>query len=412
MDIQDTSEVNELAPAAQDGEQLSPDYLRTREDLERIEDLVLAPYGMRSSRSRGRLYPDHEPRYRTAFQRDRDRILHTTAFRRLEYKTQVFIYHEGDYYRTRLTHTIEVAQVTRSITRTLGLNEDLAEAITLAHDLGHTPFGHSGEEALNELMRPWGGFEHNRQSLRIVTELEERYPDFPGLNLTWEVLEGIVKHETSYDRADTTGWEPELAPTLEAQISSISDEIAYNSHDLDDGLRAGMLDLEQLQQLAIWREACEAAGCLGIKLTDIQRHEVIRNILGAQVTDVTVNTARRLKQYGIGSVDDVRRHADQPLVKFSDEMLHKERELKSFLFKNMYRQYRVVRMAEKARRVIQDLFHAYTSVPTQLPPSVQHRIEQRNDLPMQRVVADYIAGMTDRFALEEYAKLFDMQAKV
>src|SRR3989337_1794445 len=270
----------------------------TREQLEQIEDQSLSPYGMRSMNSKGREFPEEEPEYRTAFQRDRDRILHTTAFRRLEYKTQVFIIHEGDYYRTRLTHTLEVAQIGRTIARALGANEDLEEAICLAQDLGHSPFGHSGEVALSRLMKDHGGFDHNKQSLRIVTELEHRYPDFPGLNLTWEVREGIVKHETEYDTADAADYNPDLRGHLEAQIANAADELAYTAHDLDDGLRSGMITPRMLNGITLWESLTGDIQWQGPELEDMDRHRLIRKLIGLEVTDLVNATDERIKDSG------------------------------------------------------------------------------------------------------------------
>jgi len=374
-----------------------------REELERIEAERLAPYAMKSRDSRGRRYPEEEHPYRSAFQRDRDRIVHTTAFRRLEYKTQVFVNYEGDYYRTRLTHTLEVAQIGRTIARALRANEDLVEAIALAHDLGHTPFGHSGEEALHELMLDHGGFDHNRQSLRIVEELEERYPDFRGLNLTWEVREGIIKHRTEYDRGSGLGYEPEKRATLEGQIVNAADEIAYITHDLDDGLRAGLIAPEELAGIALWEEVLDSVGIRGEEFTEMNRHRIIRRLIGFEVTDVIEATNRRLEETGVRSVEEVRALPEN-VVGFSEEMAAKNRELKDFLMANLYRHYRVMRMAAKAKRFISQLFQAYVSEPRQLPDHIQRRLEEDN---LYRVVCDYIAGMTDRFALEEYKKLFD-----
>ncbi len=376
--------------------------LLTREMLEAIEDRNLAPYGFRSKYSRGRRYPEDEPEYRTVFQRDRDRILHTTAFRRLEYKTQVFITYEGDYYRTRLTHTLEVAQIARTIARALGGNEDLTEAICLAHDLGHPPFGHSGETALARLMKDHGGFDHNRQSFRIVTELERRYPDFPGLNLSWEVLEGIVKHETEYDKAEARDFNPELRGHLEAQIANVADELAYTAHDLDDGLRSGLLSLNMLDGIELWELLKHSIGWDGKVLDEMTRHRLIRRLIGLEVTDLVHATHQRLRESGVQSVDDLQR-LPYNVVAFSEEFNRRNRQLKDFLFLNLYRHYRVVRMAVKAERLISDLFNAYCSEPTILPSHIQRLIEQRG---LERTVCDYIAGMTDRFAIEEHQKLF------
>jgi dGTPase len=379
--------------------------LMTRERLEECEDANLAPYAMRSNQSRGRVFPEAEHRYRTRFQRDRDRIIYTTAFRRLEYKTQVFVTYEGDYYRTRLTHTLEGAQIGRTIARALCANEDLVEAITLAHDLGHPPFGHSGEEALHDLMEGHGGFEHNSHSLRIVDELEERYPGFRGLNLTWEVREGIIKHVTSYDSADASAFEPERRSTLEAQIVSAADEIAYNNHDLDDGLRSAMIIPGELAGVALWEEARAAVGG---ELDDLTRHRIVRRLIGWQVDDLLAETERRIQRFGVASVKDVR---DCPamLVAFSDQMEAKRAELKRFLYSRLYRHYRVVRMAEKARRVVTELFDSYVAMPDQLPHWVQERAEAES---LPRAICDYLAGMTDRYAIEEHCKLFDPQTRV
>ena len=380
----------------------------TREQLENLEDQMLAPYGVRSKNSKGRAYPEDEPGYRTVFQRDRDRILHTTAFRRLEYKTQVFINTEGDYYRTRLTHTLEVAQIGRTIARALGANEDLIEAICLAHDLGHSPFGHSGEVILNRLMKEWGGFDHNKQSLRIVTKLEHRYPDFPGLNLTWEVREGIVKHETEYDISDASGYDPELRGHLEAQIANAADEIAYTAHDLDDGLRSGMITPDMLEGLALWGILSESLGLKnGGKLTELDRHRVIRRLIGILVTDMVDATNARLRESAVKSALELQQ-LDYNVIGFSEEMYPRNRELKDFLYANLYRHPRVVRMQVKAEQIISELFNAYRKNAAMLPHHVQGWIEARG---LERTICDYIAGMTDRYAIEEYKKLFDPAVK-
>jgi dGTPase len=375
----------------------------TRQQLEEIEDQSLAPYGMRSKHTRGRAYPEDEPQYRTAFQRDRDRILHTTAFRRLEYKTQVFIIHEGDYYRTRLTHTLEVAQIGRTIARALGANEDLEEAVCLAHDLGHAPFGHSGEVALNRLMKDYGGFDHNKQSLRIVTELEQRYPDFPGLNLTWEVREGIVKHESEYDIADASQYLPELRGHLEAQIANAADELAYTAHDLDDGLRSGMITPLMLEGITLWEILAESVGWRGPALDDLDRHRLIRRLIGLEVSDLIATTDQTLRESGVRSVDELQR-LPYNVIGFSEDMHRRNRQLKDFLYANMYRHHRVVRMAIKAERIIMNLFGAYQAEAAMLPRHVQSLATDRG---LERTICDYIAGMTDRYALEEHNKLFD-----
>lgn len=383
--------------------------LQTRQELEAWEEKTLATYASHCARSMGREYPQDEHPYRTRFQRDRDRIVHSKAFRRLEYKTQVFVNHEGDHYRTRLTHSLEVAQISRSIARMLRLNEDLAEGICLAHDLGHPPFGHSGQDVMNDLMKDKGGFEHNRQSLRIVTVLEDRYPHFPGLNLSFEVLEGISKHFTDYDLPDGRGFHREGQPSLEAQIANLSDEIAYNNHDLDDGLRSGMITLAQLRDVEIWQELFERVEAeLPEARLKVKVHETIRRLINRLVTDLVEHTMAGIENLKIQTVEDVRR-APRQLVGYSEQLRGKNAELKKFLFKNLYRHYRVERMADKAERILRDLFRAYTHNPKILPPWVFERAG--SDDPM-RAICDYVAGMTDRFALDEHQKLYDPHARV
>jgi dGTPase len=376
-----------------------------RQELEAFEDQLLAPYGIRSKNSKGRLHIEEESAQRTAFQRDRDRIIHTTAFRRLEYKTQVFINHEGDYYRTRLTHTIEVAQIGRTIARGLGANEDLAETICLSHDLGHPPFGHSGERVLNQLMLDHGGFEHNKHTYRIVTYLEKRYPQFAGLNLTWETLEGIVKHESEYDAADAKDFNPELRGHLEAQICNVADELAYTAHDLDDGLRSGMINTGMLEGIELWEIVSNPYYWSGTQIDELSRHQINRELIGYLVTDVINATEKKILESKIKSVDELQGLAYNVLC-FSDEMQQRLRALKDFLYKNLYRHYRVQRMAVKADRILSDLFKAYKNEPTILPQHVQEQIEVQG---LERTICDYIAGMTDRYAIEEYQKLFDPQ---
>lgn len=378
----------------------------TRAQREAIEAQTLAAYASKSGQSRGREYPEPEAEYRTAFQRDRDRILHTTAFRRLEYKTQVFINYEGDYYRTRLTHTLEVTQIGRSLARAFGANEDLVEAICLSHDLGHSPFGHSGESILNKLMADHGGFDHNKQSYRIVTMLESRYPHWPGLNLTYEVREGIVKHETEYDLSDaaSSGFDPAMRGSMEAQIANVADELAYNAHDLDDGLRAGLIEPEQLNDLRIWQMLKESVGWDGTHFSEQTRHRIIRRMLGIEIDDVIRATGAALdRQNGLHSAGDLQR-LPYNVVVHSDEIGAMNAELKQFLYAELYRHYRVVRMAVKAERFITQLFETYVSEPAQLPPTVQSVVESRG---IHQAVTDYIAGMTDRFALQEWQRLFD-----
>ncbi len=381
--------------------------LYTRAQLESLEEQTLAPYACHSAQSKGRVYAEDEPEYRTAFQRDRDRILHTTAFRRLEYKTQVFINYEGDYYRTRLTHTLEVSQIARTIARALGANEDLVESICLAHDLGHPPFGHSGEVVLARLMSDHGGFDHNKQSLRIVTRLERRYPDFPGLNLTWEVREGIVKHESEYDVADASEYNPDLRGHLEAQIANAADELAYTAHDLDDGLRSGMITAAMLDGITLWEILAESVGWRGGQLSDLDRHRIIRRLIGLEVTDLVHTTNQRLIESGVKSVEELQR-LPYNVIGFSEDMHRRNRQLKDFLYTRLYRHHRVVRMAVKAERIIVDLFTAYANEPEILPAHVQELIEGYG---LERTICDYIAGMTDRFAVDEHAKLFDAMTK-
>lgn len=380
----------------------------SRKEIENRECATLAPYAVCSGASHGRAFPEAEHPYRTTFQRDRERIVHTTAFRRLDYKTQVFVYHEGDHYRNRLTHTIEVAQIGRSMARALGLNEDLTEAICLAHDLGHPAFGHTGEVTLNQLMAQHGGFDHQRQTMRIVSVLEDRYEDFPGLNLTYEVREGIVKHDTDYDVLDATGYEPEAAGTLECQISNLADEIAYNTADLEDGLRSSVLDYLQVRKLGAWRMVMSSLGeTADCTLEDKLRARVIRRLIGLEITDAIRATAGAVADRGIQSLIAVR-GAGQNLACFSDELHEINRELKAFLMQNFYRHPRVVRMAYKAHHMLTAIFNAYVEEPRQLPREIQARMAQHPE----RVICDYIAGMTDRFAILEYKRLFDPEARV
>jgi dGTPase len=378
-----------------------------RQRLEQIEADTLAPYALLSRDSKGRHYHDPEPQYRTAFQRDRDRIVHSAAFRRLEYKTQVFVNDEGDYYRTRLTHTLEVAQIGRTMARALAVNEDLVEVICLAHDLGHSPFGHAGEGVLNKLTQSCGGFNHNHQSYRVVTQLERRYPDWPGLNLTYETLEGIAKHETEYDLSHIAGFDEAMRGSVEAQIANISDELAYNAHDLDDGLQAGLISLEALQELEIWRQVCEQTGWNGTKIDEITRHLLIRELIGIEVDDVLKTTSARLEALQPKSLADIQNHSDQ-IVAHSDELKKLNRALKDFMYKNMYFQFRVIRMASRAQRFVEQIFESYLQEPRQLPDEYQAQLK---DKPIERVVADYIASMTDRGALLEYRRLFDPLTK-
>jgi len=381
--------------------------------------LALAPYASSPEGSRGRLHREPESLSRTPFQRDRDRIIHSAAFRRLQYKTQVFVYHEGDHYRTRLTHSLEVAQIARSLARALGLNEDLAEALALAHDLGHTPFGHAGEEALDAAMKDYGGFSHNDQTLRILTKLEHRYADFDGLNLTWETLEGTVKHngpvrpplsETIAAYNARQDLELMTWPSAEAQVAALSDDIAYDNHDIDDGFRAGLFTLDDLRDVLLIGEALAEVRKSIRPIEDSRAiHEAVRRLIDRMVTDVVAETKRRIAQSGVASVDAVRRSA-AALVAFSDDMREREKGLRAFLFERMYRHYRVNRMSSKARRVVADLFRIFNGEPELLPSEWRDEAVKRDARGRARVIADYIAGMTDRFALDEHRRLFDRDA--
>jgi dGTPase len=381
--------------------------------MEQAEALTLSSCAMKSAESRGRQFSEPEAPYRTAFQRDRERVLHTTAFRRLQGKTQVFVVTEGDYYRTRITHTLEVAQIGRTVARALGANEDLVEGICLAHDLGHPPFGHAGERALNEMMASHGGFSHNRQSFRIITELEQRYPDYPGLNLTFEFREGIVKHDIDHVLEGAPAeYEPHLRGTLEAQIASFADELAYNAHDLDDGLRAGLIDARELSGVGWWERARESAGIDSRQpFTDMDRHRLIRRLIGLMVGDLLAETSGRVERMceaGGQDVDAVRCW-HQPLISFTRESNVLNGELKAWLFEHLYSHPRVMRMTNKGDRVLRDLFKAFVDEPRMLGEGTRRQLAL---LPLQRVVCDYIAGMTDRFALDEHARLFDPHERV
>lgn len=391
----------------------SSPLILSRQDIAEREDRLLAPFAMHAKDSRGRVHDEGSTKFRGAnrglYQRDHDRIIHCTAFRRLEYKTQVFVNHEGDNFRTRLTHTLEVAQISRGIARALSLNEDLAEAIALAHDLGHTPFGHSGEDALRELMRDFGGFEHNRHGLRIVDWLERRYPNFPGLNLTYEVRECIAKHATRHDNPPPTGFDG-TNPPLEGQVVEAADEIAYDNHDIEDGLNAGIIQLDALSHLQLWEEATGRAKD-AFKNTPVLPSQVITFLINILVNDLLENTAKNITNSQIKTVDDVRAY-EKKLVAFSDAIIPVKTELEDFLFENLYRHYRVQRMANKAQRFLIELFDEYMREPTQLHPNDVARIPEEisagipADWALPRVVCDYIAGMTDRFAQEEYKRLF------
>lgn len=377
-----------------------------------MKRMELAAYAAHSDTSRGRRYEELYKDDRPAYERDRDRIIHCAAFRRLEYKTQVFVNHEGDYYRTRLTHSLEVAQIARGIARRLNLNEDLVEALALAHDLGHTPFGHTGEGVLDRLMEPFGGFEHNRQSLRIVEHLEERYAGFNGLNLTWETREGIIKHSSDYDFPDGSDYAeycPGLRPTLEAQIIDLADEIAYNNHDIDDGLKAGYLQPEALMGISLWAETY-ARVKQKYPLLDEERQvlQTISHLIGHLISDLVEQTRQNIEESSISSLDDVRARNGN-LVMFSGATADQNKELKAFLYQNLYRHYKVERMRIKAERFLTILFENYLQNPTLLPDSYQAKYQEYGQ---ERVICDYIAGMTDRYALDEYKRLFEPYERV
>lgn len=376
---------------------------------------ALAPYAAHDEQSRGRRYPEEKPAYRSEFQRDRDRIIHSNAFRRLVYKTQVFVNHEGDLYRTRITHSLEVAQIGRTLAHALKLNEVLTEAIALAHDLGHTPFGHAGQDALNECMQPHGGFEHNLQSLRVVDELEERYAQFPGLNLTFECREGILKH-CSLRNARELGEVGERfikreQPGLEAQIANLADEIAYNNHDVDDGLRAQLIDIPALREVTLFRQQHDLVLALYPDLGERRLvHEIIRRMINHVVVDLVETTSAALKAVNPASIDEVRAQT-RPLVAMSPAVREAHAELMQFLRKHVYRQYKVLRMQSKAQRIVRELFHAFFENIELMPPEYCQQAQRAQETSAAdgraRVVADYIAGMTDRYAILEHRRLFE-----
>ncbi|MFP4027572.1 MAG: deoxyguanosinetriphosphate triphosphohydrolase [Candidatus Brocadiia bacterium] len=382
-----------------------------REKLEQRESEELAPWGMKSAETRGRRYEEPEHPYRTAYQRDRDRIVHCKAFRRLEYKTQVFLNHEGDHYRTRLTHTLEVAQIGRTIARALGLNEDLTEAIALAHDVGHTPFGHSGETALREAMSEHGGFEHNRHGLRVVDLLESQYPGFPGLNLTHEVREGIIKHSTRWDNPDVPGKEhfDPGPPLLEAQAVELADSIAYDNHDLEDGLAAEILNEEDLYQLSLWSEAAKRCGGDNDALSaEKSQRECVRYLINLFVTDLLENTWKEIERQGIKSPTEARQ-VPESIVCFSDELKDRKKELEGYLFEELYRNYRVMTVTNSAKRFVLAIFDELTEDPRELPPEHQQWSEE---VGIHQAVCDYVAGMTDRYAQDRYLQMFQPYQKL
>ncbi len=407
----------------------------SRKDIEKRENLGLATFAMKSCHSKGRKFKEKEHPYRSTFQRDRDRVIHCTAFRRLEYKTQVFVNHEGDYYRTRLTHTMEVTQIARSIARALNLNEDLTEAIALSHDLGHTPFGHSGEEALKELMVDHGGFDHNFHALRVVDQLEHRYPSFTGLNLSWEIKESILKHGYNPDnhndldnKQEKVGEEAEQKqllindifsrfdkndqPLLEAQLVDVADSIAYDNHDIDDGLKAGIINEKDLMDVELWRFAAkkvkEQYKSFDNCSDDIRIAQTIKFLIDMEATDLIKTTSSMIKRCGIVTVDDVRK-AKRWTFSFSPKVARQKMELQKFLTMNVYKHYRVTRMADKAKRFIEELFRSFIGNPLQLPPDFQNKIPE---IGLYQTVCDYIAGMTDRYVQEEYKKLFNPYERV
>jgi dGTPase len=384
--------------------------VRTRAELEKHEAESLAPYALRSRDSRGRIEPEPPHAYRTAFQRDRDRVLHARAFRRLQYKTQVFPYSEGDHFRNRLTHTLEVAQIARTVARALGANEDLTEAIVLAHDLGHPPFGHAGEHVLNQLLRPQGGFEHNRQSLRIVDWLEDRSPRYPGLNLCHETRAGILKHGSDFPRYAHPVPLPDLGagPSIEAQIADHCDSIAYHTHDLDDGLRAEILEWGELGELALFRRALDAANREERIESPRARPRLTVALIDFLATDLIEASARRLEQHHPVSAEAAAALPERA-VGFSPEIASEKRELARFLLDRFYRHHRVLRMAAKAERILTDLWNAYAADPRLLPPHVLERAQGESE---ERAIVDYVAGMTDRFAMDEHDRLFDPHTHV
>lgn len=389
----------------------------------------LAPYASKYATSRGRLFDEQEAPTRSPFQRDRDRVIHCSSFRKLKHKTQVFVYHEGDYYRTRLTHSIEVAQIARSLARSLRLDEDLTEALALAHDFGHTPFGHAGEDALNAVMAPYGGFDHNAQTIRILTRLEERYGAFDGLNLTWEALEGLAKHNGPLVAAPI---DPKAPPpsvphgiaaylasqdlelhtyaSAEAQVAAIADDIAYNNHDIDDGLRAGLFSLKALREIDfIGRIVDEVEGLYPNIAPGRLSHELVRRLINLMASDVLAEADRRLAALDPGDVDAIRAHG-QPVIVFSETMVAQDRVLKAFLMERMYRHEKVNQMSEKAKKVVTDLFNLYIEEPRRLPEEWAARAEGRDRAQFARMVADFIAGMTDRYALQEHTRNFNRKS--
>ncbi|MEI8350573.1 MAG: deoxyguanosinetriphosphate triphosphohydrolase [Candidatus Omnitrophota bacterium] len=389
-------------------------YGLNRVDIVQLEDKTLSPLAMKSKYSLGRKHAQEEHPYRSAYQRDRDRIIHSAAFRRLEYKTQVFVYHEGDYFRTRLTHSLEVAQIARTISKILRLNEDLTEAIALAHDLGHTPFGHAVEMVLDELMRQDGGFNHNIQGLRVVDILEQRYPHFKGLNLSWETREGIAKHSTN----DALTHLPELEefnpyeqPSMEAQVMDVADEIAYNNHDLDDGIKSGLLSENDFKKkVELWEITHKKVQKEYSRLNrEVYINLMIRNLINLETTDLITATLENIKKSGVANYKDVKRYKKR-IVGFSPRMFQMQAQLRKFLFEHLYCHWRVLRMTDKAKRFIRALFDTYLDNSDLLPPDFKSEYTAKET--KKRMICDYIAGMTDRYAIEEYKRLFEPYEKV
>jgi len=386
----------------------------TRKEIEKQEDELLAPYAMKSRDTAGRQFKEQDHGTRTCYQRDRDRIIHSEAFRKLEYKTQVFIVFEGDYYRTRLTHTLEVAQLARTIGRNLQLNEDLIEAIALAHDLGHPPFGHAGEEKLDLIMKEAGfkGFNHNKRSFEIVTKFEKRYPHFDGLNLTIEVLTGILKHKTEFDLPTVAKSLPNEGPTLEAQVVDVADSLAYLNHDIDDGLTSQCITEEDLMKSRLWRETLIKIRSSGrVQEPQILKYQIVKELIDCQAQDLLNASDKRLQKYGFKSSQDVKRSTKRA-IDFSPEMAEERNKLQKLLNEKLYHHYRVERMTSKAKRVIGDLFDVYEKNPNQLPYSVYPRNKKYSKKEKYEVLCNHIAGMTDRFAMEEHQRLFEPYAKV
>jgi len=400
--------------------------MRTRKEIEELEDKILAPYAMKSKDSKGREYDNSQHDIRTCYQRDRDRIVHCEAFRKLEYKTQVFVILEGDYYRTRLTHTIEVAQIARTIGRSLGLNEDLIEAIALAHDLGHPPFGHAGEDALKAMMKEIkGNFNHNFRSYEIITRFEKRYPDFDGLDLTEEVRAGILKHETEYDHVTELEKYKKTGPTLEARVVDVADALAYISHDIDDGLTSGCITKEDLIESQLWRGAYERiASALDPNNKEMLKYQAVKYLIDVQTKDLLQNTSEKLKNskfmnsqeakdYHLAlSKKDKKKREEDSVINFSPQMREQRKVLQKILMEKLYKHYRVVRMTEKAKRVISEIFKVYSDNPDQLPYNYYLRDREYTEKEKYQTICNYIAGMTDRYALDEHEKLFNPYQKV